>query len=138
MPIGASGMRWVHAITNVKSDVGVFADYITVAVYPLGATTFSDGDEVAITSSYEEATTQYYAGLSELTSYFVKNTTVVGAYPEAVSFQLATVSGAGTIVDFTGGDSRCSAFQIFKVTPLSISAGVIPTLPTLGGILYGV
>jgi hypothetical protein len=138
IPIGASGMTWVAAMTNLESATGVLADYVTVAPYALGATTFSNGDELAIMRNYEEALTDYHSALSELTAYYVKNGTVVGAWPEAVSFQLATVSGAGTLVDLTPGDSRCTAFQIFKLTPLSISSGVIPTLPTLGGVLYGV
>jgi hypothetical protein len=132
LPIVASGQQWSAGITNIRAVGGTTANWITVAAYANGATTFADDDLIAIQPNYEEAMP---SGLVSTSMYYVKTGTKEGTYPDPISFQVALTVG-GAAVDLSPATNQCQACQIIRIAELAIAANTIPTLPVTGLSLF--
>lgn len=122
--LGAAGSHPLIAIAPLVASGAVYhiahcfdrtGDLVYVPIESHTAFNIAEGDEVAIERIYDDALP---SPLSLTTSYFVKTGTLtVGA--DYVTFQLATVSAAGTAVNFT----QALGFQMIKVGAVSLVAG---------------
>jgi hypothetical protein len=132
IPIVANSQQWSAGISNIRATAGTTADWVTMAAYANGATTFANDDLIAILPNYEEALP---SGLSSATQYYVRTGTKEGTYPDPISFQLSLTVG-GAAIDISPADNRCQAFQAIRIAELAIAANTVPTLPTLGMSLF--
>jgi hypothetical protein len=132
IPIVETGQQWSVGISNMRASAGTTADWVTMAAYANGATTFADDDLIAVAHNYEE---ELPSGLSSATQYYVRTGTKEGTYPAAISFQLSLTVG-GAAIDISPADNRCQAFQAIRIAEIPIAANTIPTLPTLGMSLF--
>jgi hypothetical protein len=118
-PIMATGSGWLTANCVDTSA----AELCSVSIEDYNAYGLAEGDEIAVVRL---SNTALPSPLSSATAYFVKTgTRTVGTY--GVTFQLATVSAAGTAVNFTS----TAHFRMCKVTPMVLGAGDTPSFPAL-------
>lgn len=117
-PIMTTGSGWMTA-----NCIDTSAETVSISIVDYNAYGLSEGDEIAV---IRLSNTALPTPLSSATAYYVKTgTKTVNTYN--VTFQLATVSAAGTAVNFTS----TAHFRMVKLTKLSLVAGSTPSFPAL-------